>query len=111
MNPATVTRQRPSTEVDRYGETVPVWDTPDTAEIANAIWAPIKATESTEAGREGRTIGWTLIVKGTVPDVRATDRIVDWAGSTFNVDGEPAVYVHPVTGTTITEIALTRAAG
>lgn len=109
-NPAPVERLRATTVTDRYGGDSPDWDNAVAETIPHGVWAPIIATETTGAGREGRTIGWRLYYRNSHPDIVATDRL-RWDGITYQVDGEPATYRHPITGRPVMELTCYRIEG
>lgn len=110
-NPVPVTRLRAPQVTDVYGDTTTFdWDNATSTVLPGAVWAPITNSESNDLGREGVVIGWRLYVRGYVPDVVGTDRLL-WDGQTYRVDGDPARFEHPITGQLVTEIIVERVEG
>lgn len=83
----TVTRLRPTTTSDRYGNTTSDWGDPERLNITGCLIEPRVEPEDATNGREGRVIGWNVYAPdGT--DVAATDK-VEVRGTAYTVDGEP----------------------
>lgn len=108
MNPQTVTRQRPGSTTDRYGNTVTTWPGA-TITIDGCMVAPDVAAENNALGRQGVLVGWTLYRRQDA-DIEALDRIVTSDG-TFEVDGEPARWSSPHSGFQGITVALRRMEG
>jgi len=109
--PTTVQRLRATTTVDRHGDTVDDWTSPDIVDIDGAVWAPIQNPEANELGRQGVVVGWAVyLIDAGVVDVAARDRL-RWDGNDYHVDGEPARYRHPFTGRDVVEITTRRVEG
>ena len=103
-------RLRAAATVDVHGNYEADWTAPHKLTLPSGVFAPVKATEANELGREGVTIGWVLIYNDRHVDVEANDRI-QHQGETYLVDGDPARYVHYKTGRNVMEIQLTRVVG
>ena len=92
-----VTVLTPATVTNRYGRTTvePTWDDPAATAVAGCLFAP----QSTSEDHDGRTtvlVGARLYMP-TGTAVAAADRIVI-RGVTYEVDGEPSVWVDPSGG-------------
>lgn len=92
----TVTRLRATVVADRYGGQNKDWSNPSRATINGCALEPRLEGEVGD-GREGVVIGWTVYAPADA-DVLATDRLrirsVD-----HDVDGQPAEWRSPFTGT------------
>lgn len=85
-------RVRAGTKTDRGGNTVPDWSNPDRLTVAGLNVQPTSQSENVDEQRTAAITGYRVqSSEGTAPDIRATDRI-EWAGQTFEVDGEVAVW-------------------
>lgn len=91
----TVTILRGQATIDRYGNTTVDWTTPTRTDIDGVAVAPRTSGEE-HAGRTAVIVGLTLYLPAGA-DMRATDRVVA-RGSTYEVVGDPAVWVSPYTG-------------
>lgn len=83
-----VVRLRSTATADRYGGTVKDWTAPDSLTIEGCLVAPRTEGETTDGGREGVVIGWTVYAPHGA-DILATDR-VEVRGVAHEVDGEPS---------------------
>lgn len=94
----TVTRQRAALVTDPYsGETSALdWSAPDELEIPSVAFDPGGSFETTEPGRNPVDTSPKLY-DPSYADIAASDRIV-CRGKTYDVDGDPLVYRHPMTG-------------
>jgi len=98
---------------DAYGD--PTVATPTRHTIADCVVAPgltnlrADSVDVLDRGREGIIAGVTVYAPADA-DVRHTDR-VEVAGVTYDVEGDPSVFVNPYTGSAGAEIALRRTAG
>lgn len=92
----TVTRLRPTTRTDGYGDTVEDWTTPTRLDFADVAWHPSTTSEDAEAGRSAILSGLTIYLPFDA-DVTADDRFeVD--GTVWHVDGTPARWKNPWSG-------------
>lgn len=82
----TVTRLRPSFTDDGHGNMMPDWDTPDTLDIPGCSVQPGLSQED-RVNRDASLVAYTVWAPPTA-DVHALDR-VQFAGTVFEVDGEP----------------------
>lgn len=86
------TRVRAGTKTDRGGNTVPDWSTPDRELVTGLNVQPNTQNETLDEQRNAVITGYRVQSdEGTAPDILATDRI-EWRGSTFEVQGEVAVW-------------------
>lgn len=98
----TVVRLRAQTRIDPYSqEPVPVWDDPskppDELQIPGCAFNPGPSGEAVEVGRQPVTT--TPTVYGPFgADITAGDRLVV-RGRVWLVDGDPALWRNPFTGT------------
>lgn len=95
----TVTRIRPGTTTNGYGDTILDWS--DNAITSTTIYgcslAPRQEGELAGAGRAGVIVGYTLYAPpGT--DLKFTDRILHDTLGLFEIDGEPGRWDNPYTG-------------
>jgi hypothetical protein len=91
-----VTRlRRVAAGTDRYGS--PTFTESSTA-ITGAAFAPGGSVEPVEVGRAAVITSPALYFRSTV-DLLATDRVIV-RGTTYTVEGDPAVWVSPYTGET-----------
>jgi hypothetical protein len=106
----TVTRLRATTAVER-GDTVYVWDSPATLDVAGCVFQPIPA-EEIQRDRENRDAvirRWRLITPPGV-DITEHDRVrVD--GTDYDVDGSVQRWVGPTGALAHDEIELKRVDG
>lgn len=103
----TVLRDSPG-GFDEYGD--PITSTTTRTDIAGCAVAPRKSSEPQVLGRNGVVIDFTVFVPAG-SDILFTDRI-EIAGLVYNIDGIPAEWIQPMTGTVFpTEISLQRAVG
>lgn len=90
----TVTIQRASTTTDRYGNTIP-GPYVDVEDIDGCAVAPRESSED-NTNRTALVVGVTVFAPYGA-DVRKADRcVID--GRTYQVEGEPAAWSHPMTG-------------
>ncbi len=95
MGLETVTRLRPVTAVDAYGD-LRVTGYAE-LDVPGCVVAPRMSVENNEGLREGIPLG--VDVYAPYPaDFEATDHARTVDGRTWRVDGEPARWSHPVTG-------------
>jgi len=114
----TVTVLTPAKVADPYsGEATRLdWSNPTQRTLAGVGVGPRASSEPTEDGRFRVVTGMALYLDTTDVTVSPHERIVltspaQYAGS-WQVDGEPEVYVHPMSGWTAgTVIPIKRAAG
>lgn len=94
----TVTRLRPTAAIDPYsGEATDAdWTDPDVLDVPGCAFDPGGSSEPAEVGRGSVTTSPTLYAP-TEADIRASDRVVV-RGRTWQVDGDPALWMHPMTG-------------
>jgi hypothetical protein len=93
MLPQTVTRIRPSSSTNTYGDTAFSYIVPPATSTTMAAW--LQQNNRTEEATEGRAPldqRWLLITNDS--DVEGHDRIV-WGALTFEVDGPPAPVYTP----------------
>ena len=88
----TVTRQRPGTTADRYGDTTLDWATPTEATYTARGVEPVSSSEDND-GRQAVITGLRVYLDGDA-DVLAGDRLVV-RGVTWEVDGSPADWRSP----------------
>jgi hypothetical protein len=89
----TVTFIEPGTTTDGYGATVPDWINTTLHAVEHCAVAPRSAEEDRDNGRQAVVIGLTIYAPAGTrvePTWRATAR-----DGTYEVDGEPGVWVHP----------------
>lgn len=94
--PATVTRLRPTTTTDAYGDAEATGYTE--LAITGCALAPRVEGENNDGGRDGVPIGWTLFAPFGA-DIEPTDLVRLADDTVCRVDGEPARWEHPRTGT------------
>lgn len=94
----TVVRLRAVVVLDPYsGEPVALdWTDPDQLDINGCAFAPGGSEEPLEQGRNAVVTSPTVYAP-TGADVEARDRLVI-RGRTWDVDGDPADWRHPMTG-------------
>lgn len=94
----TVTRQRATATTDPYsGEATDLsWDDPDELAIEGVAVAPGATAETAEADRERLDIEFTLYLPYGA-DVKPLDRVVV-RGTAYDVEGKPADWRNPFTG-------------
>ena len=94
--PVTVTRLRPLTTVDDYGDIVHTGALSELA-IDGCGLAPATQPETTTGGRQGVGVEWELYCPHG-SDIEATDLVRAPNGALFRVDGHPAEWTHMHTG-------------
>jgi hypothetical protein len=105
--PVTVLRDTPG-GFDPYGD--PVTSTTIRTLIEACAIAPRYSTEPTERGRQGVIVGLSVYAPAG-SDITSTDRL-EIDGITYVIDGEPAEWVNPFTGSWPgLEVAVRRATG
>ena len=88
----TAVRVRAGVKTDRGGNTVPDWSNPDRLTIEGLNVQPTSQSEDADEQRNAAITGYRVqSTEGTAPDIKATDR-VEWAGQSFEVDGEVAIW-------------------
>lgn len=103
----TVLRDSPG-GLDDYNN--PVTSTTTSTDIVGCAVAPSGSTEPAALGRNGLVVDLTVFVPAG-SDILFTDRI-KIAGVVYSIDGDPADWSNPFTGTVFpTELALQRAVG
>jgi hypothetical protein len=94
--------------VDAYGDQVAGHEA--LLELEGAFVAPRESSDLTDRGRVGVVVGLTLFAPRCT-DLRASDQ-VDVDGVTYDIDGDPGRWRHPMTGWSAgMTAALTRAQG
>jgi hypothetical protein len=88
----TVTRQRPTTTTDGYGDTTVDWSAPTSVDLTVRGVEPVSSTENND-GRQAVITGFRVYLP-TGADVLPGDRVV-LRGATYEVDGEPADWRSP----------------
>lgn len=91
--PETVTRLRPTTTTDGYGDTVTDWSSPTSLTLTPYGVEPVSSSEDND-GRQAVITGFRLYWINEWPDVAPTDRMTV-RGTTWEVDGEPADWQPP----------------
>jgi len=86
----------PADGTDRRGNPQVDWTAAARLEITGCAVAPRPQGENRAEGRQAVTRGWTVYAPGE-PDVAATDRL-EVRGETFDVDGDPAVWLRHFSG-------------
>jgi len=95
--------------MDAYGD--PVTGTPTRTAIPLCAVAPRYSTETTERGRQGVIVGYTIYPPSGAPAVLYTDSL-EVRGELCAVEGAPAAWVSPFTGWAPgSEITVKRAVG
>ena len=93
---------------DAYGD--PIVSVTERTDIDGCGVAPRYSTEPTERGRQGVIIGLSVYAPSG-SDIVSTDRL-EIDGLTYVVDGEPAEWINPFTGSRPgLEVAARRATG
>ena len=94
----TVTRLRGTAQVDPYsGEPDGIsWDAPDSLDIPGCAFDPGGSQEPTADGRSS-VITRPTVLAAFGSDILPGDRLVV-RGKTYEVEGDPAEYHHPMTG-------------
>lgn len=94
----TVTRLRATSSLDPYSneQSSADWTTPDELTIDGCAFDPGGSTEPVEVGRTSVETSPTVYAP-TDADITAADRVIV-RGRTWQVDGDPAQWVHPMTG-------------
>jgi hypothetical protein len=105
--PLTVTKVRPASTTDRYGNTVYDYGAAATRTSVAAWIDQASASEETPNGRDVMVGDWKLITNDT--DVDAADRI-EWDSVAYELDG-PAWPVHTPAGLHHIEARLRRVEG
>lgn len=91
-----VTRIRAPIATDRYGNQIRDWARAERATMGRWGVAPRTSTEPREAGRDAVITGLTLYGPPGV-DVLPSDRL-EVRGHVWEVEGEPQVWISPLTG-------------
>ena len=92
----TVTRLRPvASGTDDYN--APIFGAPAELDIEGCGIAPRMSDEDSANSRQGVPIGWDLYAPHSA-DIEPTDRIRTPDGTVYDIDGEPAVWTHMMTG-------------
>jgi hypothetical protein len=79
---------RPGTRTDRYGNTVPDWDTANSVDVLAWVEPVAVGTENIE-GRSALASEWLLLAAADT-QITGRDRVV-YQGQTFDVIGPPVV--------------------
>lgn len=108
----TAVRVRAGVKTDRGGNTVPDWSSPNRLTVTGLNVQPTSQSEDVDEQRDAAITGYRVqSTEGTAPDIKATDRI-EWAGQSFEVDGEVAVWPDLFTDTVHhIEFVMVRATG
>lgn len=108
----TAVRVRAGEKTDRGGNSVPDWSNPNRLTVTGLNIQPNAQSETADEQRDAVITGYRVqSTEGTAPDIKATDRI-EWAGQTFEVDGEVATWPDLFTDTPHhIEFAMVRATG
>jgi hypothetical protein len=91
----TVTRLRGSLVENRYGDDEWDWSDPAELDITGCAVAPRDSTEDHDQGRQAVLVGFTVYAPAGT-EILPTDRL-EVRGDTWEVDGEPGVWVSPFT--------------
>lgn len=83
--------------VDQYGDPIP--GDPMRIDIPGCAIAPRPLGETSERGRQGVIVGYTIYLPAGSPAILHTDQI-EVRGAVREIDGEPAEWVSPFTGWT-----------
>lgn len=94
-----ITRLRAATRVNRGGDTVLDWSTPDQLVVPSNSVQPNSQSESVTAQQDTRVTRYRVYTNPDlpVPDITALDRI-SFNGDTYELDGEVASWPDPWTG-------------
>lgn len=94
----TVTRQRANVAIDPYSNepSAANWATPDEVLIPGVAFDPGSSVEQLDTARNPIDSS-PKVYDPSYADVVAGDRLV-CRGKTYDVDGDPLVYRHPMTG-------------
>ena len=96
MSRETVTRLRAPLVTDDRGGQRRDWDNATRLDIHPATIAPRQADTTEQNGRQGIIVGLTLYLPAD-SDVLTTDRL-EVRDVTYDVEGEPGDWRHPLTG-------------
>lgn len=100
----TVTRLRPATSDDRYGDTTPGEQAEE--DIDGALFAPGGTQEPVQIGREAVIAEPSLYFPRTWPDILATD-LMRVRGDVYQVTGFPADWRGVTAGGLVVELKRT----
>lgn len=91
---------RPGATTDAHDNVVDDWS--DSAvtrtDVDGCAWAPAQVAEDHSGGRQAVPVTGTLYLPASAW-LLATDR-VELRGETYEVDAEPGIWTHPVSGST-----------
>jgi hypothetical protein len=97
-NGETVTRLRGTPTTDQYSQTATIlnWDEPDSIDVPGCVIYPATTGETVDVGRNQAEERLTVLMP-TGTDITYADRLII-RGNTYDVDGFPHDYHHPITG-------------